>query len=136
MRSCYLIQSDSATIAHPEPAQLPARIGVFAVQRVWHSHTGEFRLAVGLVQRLRNAQVRAQLVPPNWFPLESGGAPGDGPAGNWCRPPITAILENGTFHLSPNFPANGADTNSRVLLRKVQANRSGKKSCFRTNWGE
>jgi len=34
---------------------------------------------------------------------------------------------NGTLHLSRDFPANGAGTNSLALRRHVQADRSGKK---------
>lgn len=50
---------------HPEPAKLPARIRVLAVQGLWHPHAGESRLTVGLVPRLRLAQVRAQFVSAN-----------------------------------------------------------------------
>jgi hypothetical protein len=48
---------------YPEPGQLPARIRVLAVQGIRHPHTSEPCPAVGLVLRLRLAQVRAQFVP-------------------------------------------------------------------------
>ena len=48
---------------------------------------------------------------------------------------VDAHPGNGRFHPSPDFTANGAGPDSRVLRRKVQANRLRKKSCAWTNGG-
>jgi hypothetical protein len=54
-------------------------------------------------------------------------------AGDRCT---NAHPGNGACHLSSDFRANGARTNSRILRYGMPPNQSGRKSCARTKWGD